>query len=215
MKRLFILPLLIFIACDSSEPEQVLEPEIVAEAQIYALNQVGDREYEVQAEVVGKASFFQTAEVVTIEIELSGQTPNTSKAVHIHEGTVEVPGRHWNAGKFIAQCNTRSLGSVWARPFIGDVGNVDIDENGNGTFSLRTDLWQLNSGDERDLLDRPIIIHENAQDFIEECDPFHDHTHAHSNPKIAGGEIKLVSAIEQNVQSYVKAEQMPDFLICK
>ena len=214
MKKLFILPLLIFIACNS-EPQEELEPEIVAEAQIYSLNQVADREYEVLSESMGVASFYQTGDVVTIEISLSGQAPNTSKAIHIHEGTVELPGRHWNAGKFVAACNTRSLGSPWARPFIGDVGNVNIDANGNGRFSLKTDLWKLNSGDERDLLDRPIIVHDQPQDFIEECDPFHDHTHAHVNPKIAGGEIKLVSNIEQNVQSYVKAEQMPDFLICK
>ncbi|MEO1253792.1 MAG: superoxide dismutase family protein [Bacteroidota bacterium] len=215
MKKLFILPLVLLFACDSSEPEEVLEPEIIAEAQLYSLNQIGDREYEIMDKGIGKATFFQAGEVVVLEISLSGMTPNTSKAVHIHEGTVQQPGRHWNAGKFVAACENRSLGKVWAKPFIGDVGNVNIDGNGNGTFSIKTDLWKLNSGDERDLLDRPIIIHENSQDFIEECNPFHDHTHDHFNPKIGGGKITLVSDIAQNVQSFVQTEQMPDFLICK
>ncbi|MEO9872870.1 superoxide dismutase family protein [Ekhidna sp.] len=215
MKKLFVLPLLIIIACGPSETEEVSEPEIVAEAEIYSLNEVGDREYEMNETVVGKAEFFQTGDVVTIEISLSGMTPNTSKAIHIHEGSVELPGRHWNAGKFVAACNDRSLGNVWARPFIGDVGNVIIDREGNGRFTLQTDLWKLNSGDESDLLDRPIIVHENAQDFVEECDPAHDHTHGHANPKIGGGKITLVSDVARNIQSFVKQEQMPDFLICK
>ncbi len=215
MKKLFILPFLLLFACDSSESQKELEPEIIAETRLYSLNQIGEKEYETMDEVVGEATFFQTGDVVTVEIVLNGMEPNTSKAVHIHEGTVEQPGRHWNAGKFIAACDNRSLGEVWAKPFIGDVGNVDIDADGNGRFSLKTDLWRLNSGDERDLLDRPIIIHENPQDFIEECNPFHDHNHPHSNPKIAGGKITLVSDIAQNVQSFVKPEQMPDFLICK
>ncbi len=215
MKKFFALSFIVFMACDSSEPQEELAPEIVAEAQIHFINQVGTKGYEMRKEVVGKASFYQTGEVVTIQVFLSGMTPNTSKAVHIHEGSVERPGNHWNAGKFIRACDHQSLGTVWKKSFIGDVGNIAIDSEGKGTFSLSTDLWRINSGDDRDLLNRPIIIHENPQDFIVECDPAHDHNHSHSNVKIGGGKITLVSDITQNVQSFVPSEKMPDFLICK
>lgn len=216
MKKLFILPLALILACSSEDPKEIGEPEIVAEAEIFAITEIADREYEVQETSVGKASFFQTGNIVTLEISLTGMTPNTSKAVHIHDGSVQLPGRHWNSGKFVAACNERSMGEVWARPFIGDVGNVPIDENGNGTFSLQTDLWAINSGDNKDILDKVIIVHEDPQDFIEECNPAHTHEHGHSNQKIGGGTIALISEVDRNLQSIVSTEKvMPDFLICK
>ena len=120
------------------------------------------------------------------------------------------------AGKFIASCDNLSLGQEWARPFIGDVGNVPIDENGNGTFTLQTDLWAINTGDNKDILDRPIIVHQEPEDFVEECNPFHSHDMPHSNQKIGGGTIRLVSEVDRTLTSSVTTEQvMPDFLICK
>lgn len=216
MKKLFILPLFFILACGSEDQAEISEPEIVADAEIFALTEIESREFEVQEQSVGRATFFQTGNVVTIEISLTGMTPNSEKAVHIHDGSVQLPGRHWNSGKFVAACNERSLGQVWARPFIGDVGNVPIDGNGNGTFTLQTDLWAINSGDDMDILDKVIIIHEDPQDFIEECDPMHSHEDPHSNQKIAGGTIQLVSDVARNLQSSATTEQlMPDFLICK
>lgn len=216
MKKLFLLPLILLLACSSDDQNEISEPEVIAEATLYALTEVAGNEYEPQETSIGKATFFQTADVVTLEIELSGMTPNTQKAVHIHDGTVQLPGRHWNAGKFVAACNDRSLGEVWARPFIGDIGNVSIGADGNGTFSLRTDLWAINSGDERDILDKAIIVHENPQDFIEECDPAHTHDHQHTNQKIGGGTILMISDLPRADQAIVRTEKvMPDFLICK
>ena len=199
MKKLSILPLVLILACGSENQQGLTGPEIVAEAVIFTLVEVAEREYEVQQVSVGKASFFQTGNVVTVEISLTGMTPNTSKAVHIHDGSVQLPGRHWNSGKFVAACNERSMGEVWARPFIGDVGNVPIDENGNGTFSLQTDLWAINSGDNKDILDKVIIVHDDPQDFVEECNPFHTHDHPHFNKKIGGGTISLISEVDRNL----------------
>ena len=199
MKKLSILPLVLILACGSENQQGLTGPEIVAEAVIFTLVEVAEREYEVQQVSVGKASFFQTGNVVTVEISLTGMTPNTSKAVHIHDGSVQLPGRHWNSGKFVAACNERSMGEVWARPFIGDVGNVPIDENGNGTFSLQTDLWAINSGDNKDILDKVIIVHDDPQDFVEECNPFHTHDHPHFNKKIGGGTIALISEVDRNL----------------
>ncbi|MEM6736269.1 MAG: superoxide dismutase family protein [Bacteroidota bacterium] len=214
MKNLWVFIGLVAFGC-SSESEVPFEPEILAEAEIFSLEKMGDDQYTLLESTVGIARFAQDGEVVELRISLEGMVPNTSKAVHIHNGFVETPGRHWNQGSFYAACNERSLGKAWAKPFFGDVGNVAINDNGSGEFILRTDLWRINSGDEKDLLNKVIIVHENPQDFVEECNPFHDHTHAHSNPKIGGGTIVLLSDIPINEQSFVKPEQMPDFLICK
>lgn len=216
MKKLLIIPFAFLLACGSQEESQVAEPEIVAEAQIFSINQLTDVAYEVQENPVGKATFFQTGEVVTIKISLEGMEPNSSKAVHIHDGSVEIPGRHWNAGKYVAACGEESLGSAWQKLFIGDVGNVPIDADGQGEFTLQTDLWSINSGDEKDILDKILIVHANPEDFAVECDPYHSHDYIHTNKKIGGGQIKLVSDVLRNNQSAISTEQvMPDFLICR
>ena len=214
MRKLIVIVGIIMVGC-GSDTEIPFEPEIQAEATFYALEQVGNNEYEVSEAPVGVAKFAQDGNIVELRISLQGMTPNTFKAVHIHNGSVELPGRHWNQGSLFASCDERSLGQVWAKPFIGDVGNVPIDSDGTGSLILRTDLWRINSGDEKDLLNKVIIVHENPQDFIEECNPFHDHTHAHANPKIGGGMIALTSDIPLEQQAIVVSEQMPDFLICK
>lgn len=214
MRKLLFLLIIPFASCNSDQQE-VVEPDVFSEAKIYSLASVGDDRYEASNEMIGLASFSQAGDVVTLEITLTGMTPNTSKAVHIHNGTVNNPGRHWNQNSFYVACNERSLGELWAKPFYGDVGNVPVDAEGNGSLTLRTDLWRINSGDERDVLNKTIIVHEMPQDFVEECDPMHDHNHGHSNPKIGGGTIELISDIPLNTQARVEQFHAPDFTICK
>ena len=215
MNRLLAIGLIFIFGCgpDNAGGEEIA-PEIVAEAQIFEVELVGDDEYEVKENAIGTASFYQTGEVVTVEISLQGMVPGSSKAVHIHNGTPEDPGRHWNQGSFVVACNARSLGEVWAKPFYGDVGNVPVDANGAGFLTLRTDLWRINSGDERDLLGKTIIVHDQPEDFLEECDPAHDHTHAHSNPKIGGGSISLMSDIPLSATFKMEQKEYPAFTIC-
>ena len=214
MRKLSII-LIVFLAACAEPQEVIFEPEIVAEAKLYSLELIGENQYDIMESEIGTAEFSQDGNEVRLKITLSGMTPNTFKAVHIHHGSVETPGRHWNRGSLYASCDSLSLGNFWGRPFIGDVGNVRVDENGNGLFTLRTDLWRINSGDERDLLGRPIIIHDQPQDFQEECNPNHDHTHLHINPKIGGGTITLVSEMPVIGQAFEDPEEIPDFLICK
>ena len=214
MRNLFLVGIVGFLfGCTTSESLEITDPEIEAVADIYSISLAGDDIYEVHSEKIGTAKFAQAGSVVSLSIELSGMTPNSSKAVHIHNGTVNEPGRHWNQNSFYAFCNERSMGSLWAKPFAGDVGNVPIDADGNGTLTLRTDLWALNSGDEKDILDKVVIIHQDPENFVEECDPQHSHDHAHSNVKIGGGTITLITDIEQ--ASQMKMSNFPDFTICK
>ncbi len=211
MKRFVIL--LFVIGCSQTEPLELPEPEIEASADLYSLESLGDDTYNLTEVSVGKAFFSQAGDVVTLTIELHGMDPNSSKAVHIHNGSVDAPGRHWNQQSFYAFCNETSLGELWAKPFAGDVGNVEIDGDGYGQLILRTDLWALNSGDEKDILDKVIIVHQDPEDFLTECDPAHSHDHLHSNRKIGGGTISLLTDIEQVAQATMT--HFPDFTLCK
>lgn len=190
-----LLVALVFNGC-SSDDGPAEEPELVGTVIFERITEVSDGVYERADEVVGSAQILATSTTVTLNISLREMTTSSAKAVHIHQGTVEAPGRHWNAGSFITACNERSLGEVWARPKLGDVGNVEIGSDGSGTFSLTTDLWSIGTGEANDILGLPIIIHEEAEDFLLECDPEHTHDLPHMNPKIAGGTI-LSTTLEQ------------------
>lgn len=221
MKKTFVFATFVFILAgcqeaDENALEDLLnqEPEVEAEAVIYSLAPSGENIYNVQEREVGIARFGQFGNVVSLEITLTGMTPNTSKAVHIHNGSVSEPGRHWNQGSFYAFCNERSLGQLWAKPFAGDVGNVPVDADGIGRLVIQTDLWALNTGDEKDILNKVIIIHDDPEDFVEECDPNHPHNHIHSNPKIGGGTIGLIGNVKQVTAFKPTMIALPEFTIC-
>jgi len=131
-----------------------------------------------------------------MKVNVSNMEPNSTHAMHLHEGTLEQPGRHWNKERFIAFCDSLSLGKFWLKPFAGDVGNIKTDANGDGTFELKTDLWSLGTNDRSDISGTVLFIHANSEDFGNECDPAHDHGHGgHMNPKIAGGTVVLESQL--------------------
>ncbi|NQZ77481.1 MAG: superoxide dismutase family protein [Ekhidna sp.] len=215
MMRIVAVFLLFAFSCGQSETEQILEPDIFAEANFVTLAQIEEGSYRTETKEIGTASFSQAGTVVTLEIRLAGMTPNTAKAVHIHNGSLETPGRHWNRGSFYASCSELSLGRSWNKLFAGDVGNVPIDADGNGYFTLSTDLWEINSGTANDVLDKIIIIHDRGMDFAEECNPAHVHGAEHSNPKIGGGNIRLISPVAQVDQVSISMPNPPKFTICK
>lgn len=212
MKKLLFLPCLLVWACGDSN-ENNTEPVIEAQAVIHSIALVGDNEYEILDEVVGNAYFVQGENSVSMTLTISQMEPDSAKAVHIHNGTLTSPGHHWNAQLVDTFCETLSLGVAWGRPFAGDVGNVTIDEDGNGTFVLETDLWSLNTGNSNDVLNKVIIVHENAEDFAEECSPDHVDDHMHTNTKIAGGLIELITEVEQVNQTVMS--DFPEFTICR
>ena len=99
-------------------------------------------------------------------------------------------------GKFVAFCEEESMGRLWLRPFAGDVGNIQIDDKGNGEFVLQTDLWSVGTGDETDVIETVLFIHHKSEDFVTECDPNHKHDGmAHTNMKIAGGTVTLAPVL--------------------
>lgn len=181
-------------------------PDIEGRATIHSLNNNGEGQYEIACDTIGHALFLQYADTMVLQVSLFGMLPGSSKAVHIHHGTLNSPGRHWNQQSLYAFCDSISLGQPWRKPFAGDIGNVHIDEDGTGSLTVYTDLWALNSGDKKDILGKVVIVHDNEEDFELECQPDHPHNHDHNNLKIGGGIILLVSDITITI---------PDFTMCE
>jgi Cu-Zn family superoxide dismutase len=186
--------LLLLTSLISCSDDETLDKLKEAKVSLNGVSLFGGGVYTISPEKKGEIIFTQSDSIVTITINLEGFTPNSVHAVHIHEGTCEEPGLHWNLGVPHKEtfCNTRSLGIPWSKPLAGDVGNVSVGQEGFGTFTLKTDLWRIGSGDDRDVLGKVVVVHDDYEDFIEECDPSHGHVHSHVNTKIACGMVESI-----------------------
>jgi Cu-Zn family superoxide dismutase len=192
MKHLFVLfsviSIILLVSCG---PDPSNEPAILAVATLYRTTNVTDSTYSVSSEEIGAATFSERNGVVTVSINAINLTPSNRHAIHIHEGTCEEPGSHWNQGTQASFCREMNLGEAWAKPYAGDVGNLRANDQGAGTFELSTEFWRLGSGDNFDITGKLVIVHAEEEDFAQEC--FQSHNHMHDNAKIACGTIELVT----------------------
>ncbi|MFY0606169.1 MAG: superoxide dismutase family protein [Cyclobacteriaceae bacterium] len=192
--KIFLFASLLFLlACgdDDSGVDRIKSPD--ATAQITGMLKMSDTTYSVNATPYGEVLLYDEDSLIRMVINLTNFNPNTTHAIHVHNGSCEQPGMHWNQNKPMTErfCGTLSLGIPWAKPFAGDVGNVSVDYQGNGSVTIKTNLWSIGTNDDSDLINRSIVVHETLSDFNGECDPMHDHVHTHANPKIACGMILL------------------------
>jgi Cu-Zn family superoxide dismutase len=144
---------------DSSEEKKEAMPETkMAEATIAGT--VSD------TTVNGSAKFSQEGDgKVKMDIELSiPKMASHSVAVHIHEhGDCGDAGNsshgHWNP--------TNKQHGKWGTGefHLGDIGNIELDATGKGTYSLETDLWTIGGDAQTDILSKAIIVHSGMDDF--------------------------------------------------
>ncbi len=112
----------------------------------------------------GVATFIQDDDTITLYIEIEGLPPG-DYAVHIHEyGDCSSPdgtsaGGHWNP--------TNTAHGEWGEGefHLGDIGNITIGQDGTGAIKLTTDLWEIGTGSDRDVVGKSIILHAGADDF--------------------------------------------------
>lgn len=190
-----ILALVVLCAVMACSEDDLKITPVEALAVINNLYSDTDSTYLVGSQPYGRIAFIQDEDsVVTIEVYLENFLPNTIHSLHIHKGSCEQPGAHWNQGFDMTTsfCSALSLNTPWAKPMAGDIGNVSVGYDGSGYFSIKTDLWSLNSDNEKNITGLAVIIHETFDDFNAECNANHDHNHTHANAKIGCGVISLV-----------------------
>ena len=113
----------------------------------------------------GMAIFTQNGDQITLTIEIQNASPGIH-AVHIHEnGDCSAPdgksaGGHWNP--------TDVAHGKWGEGefHLGDIGNITVGEDGTGSIELTTDLWEIGTGSDVDVVGKGIIVHAEADDFI-------------------------------------------------
>lgn len=129
--------------------------------------------------------------VTSATVSLSDMPAGSVHAVHLHDGVCgDTIGGHWNRGEDKSFCTELSMGVEWGKPYAGDFGNIYIDNYGNGSLNISTDLWSVGTGDYTDITNKLVIVHALGSDFALECDPTHVPDHPHLNPKIGCGLIE-------------------------
>lgn len=114
--------------------------------------------------VTGMAIFTQNGDQITLTIEIQNASPGIH-AVHIHEnGDCSAPdgksaGGHWNP--------TDVAHGKWGEGefHLGDIGNITVGEDGTGSIELTTNLWEIGTGSDVDVVGKGIIVHADADDF--------------------------------------------------
>ena len=148
----------VLVGCERARQQaDVLSPAIgkQANAMIGAASDSG---------VTGTAVFTQNGDQVTVVIEIQDATPGPH-AVHIHaEGDCSSPdgksaGGHWNP--------TGVAHGKWGEGefHLGDIGNITVGDDGMGRITLTTDLWEIGTGSDVDVVGKGIIVHAGADDF--------------------------------------------------
>ncbi len=143
---------------DLSAPDQE-EEDIVAEAEATIQGTAPD------SKLNGFADLIETKEGVYVDAEFYSATPG-KHGFHVHEnGSCEdsgnAAGGHFNPDN-VSHGYFPEDGAMKAHP--GDMGNVEIDENGEGYFSVFLPGVSLSSG-KYNVMGKALILHEKEDDM--------------------------------------------------
>ncbi len=105
------------------------------------------------SEMTGMAIVSETDGSVTVTVDIEKAPPGTH-AAHLHE---------------FGDCSSNdgeSAGGQWnpTEADYGDLGDIEVGEDGYGSLTLTTDVWSLGTGDDNDIVGLAVIIHTNADD---------------------------------------------------
>ncbi len=116
------------------------------------------------SKVTGKGTFLTRGAMVTFRLDVEHAAPGTH-AVHVHEkgDCTSADGSsaagHWNP-------SLKAHGRWGEGEFhLGDIGNMEVGEDGRGTVILETSLWTVGTGLPNDVVGKSIIVHGGADDF--------------------------------------------------
>ena len=117
------------------------------------------------SDVSGVIEFMQTEEGVTMNVDLEGLTQGTH-AIHIHQNgdcssdDGKSAGGHWDP--------TMEDHGKWGEGMYhsGDIGNLEVSEDGKATLEFTTGKWCIGCDDEmKNIIGKGVIVHASADDF--------------------------------------------------
>lgn len=155
--------LLAFTACNNNASTKTAESDSTGAKVEHAMATLSGTKADTT--VSGTVHFNQDGNEVKMKLEISvPKKAGQSVAVHIHEhGDCGDMGKgamgHWNpTGQQHGKWGSASFHA-------GDIGNINLDDKGNGSLELKTDLWSLGGSDKTNILDKAIIVHSGVDDY--------------------------------------------------
>lgn len=167
--------LLLTTACDQKSETQIVDQQrdtVTTNDDLFDNNDL-ERELNLtfssksDSNLSGTAVFTQDGDEVTLRVDVSGLTAGGEHAIHIHEfGDCSSPdassaGGHWNpTGDNHGEFDSDAF-------HLGDIGNLDADNDGNATLTFSTDKWCIDCDDaDKNIIGRSLIIHQGTDDFV-------------------------------------------------
>ena len=114
--------------------------------------------------VAGSVTFAQVGDVVTIVAQVEGASPGPH-GFHIHESGDCSAEDFTSAGGHFNPADVPHGGPSDAERHAGDLGNIDIGEDGSGRLELTSDIITIAEGPNA-VLGRGVILHEKADDLV-------------------------------------------------
>jgi superoxide dismutase, Cu-Zn family len=114
----------------------------------------------------GSATFTESGDKVTLSLEVAGATPGLHGA-HIHQNgdcgaTIDADaasaGGHWNPAGV-------SHGPADPGHHLGDLGNIEIGQDGRGTLKVTKQAWKIGDGSAQDVVGKALVIHGGQDDL--------------------------------------------------
>lgn len=157
---------LIFSCNNTAETSENMEDTtVVASTEVMAETVEVQLMAKSDSKMNGMAKFTANGNEVSMELNVSGVEPGMH-AIHIHDmADCSSPdgksaGGHWNPGGM----DHGKWGEM--AHHAGDIGNFDVDANGNGMMTFSTDKWCIGCEDStKNILNHGLIIHAGVDDF--------------------------------------------------
>jgi len=118
------------------------------------------------SEVSGTVDFVETGDGVQVVASLSNVSPAGKHGIHIHQnGSCEDNGKA-AGGHFNPTGTDHGLlpRDGHGKAHTGDMGNIEIDENGNGSLVIFLVGLSLTEG-HRNIVEKAVILHAKEDDF--------------------------------------------------
>jgi len=111
------------------------------------------------AKLTGDAKLKEVAGGVQIEVELEN-APAGEKGIHIHQkgDCSDIPGK--SMGEHYAVTSPHHGLPTESEHHLGDLGNIDVGQNGEGNLIIVVPGANLESGQERSFVGKAIVVHE-------------------------------------------------------
>ncbi len=163
---------LIFTGCKDEKKEKELDDQPETEMTEKETEKEEVKKVKVSLQPVsnsklsGNVVFTEENGEVSMTAIISGLAEG-KHAIHLHEkgdcsaADGSSAGGHWNP--------TGAQHGKWGSSdgfHKGDIGNFEVDANGNGTVNMSTNEWCIGCGDSnKDILGKAVIVHDGVDDY--------------------------------------------------